>query len=207
MDYLYYVGLGEYTTHLIVWCWIVHTSFLYTNKMYLIYFYVLLCQTIINIEAQTTEDFCVICQCDGYVDGLIICDQYLPNTYVLNHAVKTGNHTLIVRNDFDIDEAYKTKIAHLFHNVIVERFNLMDTPPTPTKTQDTRANNMDVIDQTTIADGLKTDDGFLETSTQRQTTHKANIHTTSTTKTHNNVKSGYTKMDASIVGFVNREIA
>ncbi len=97
--------------------------------------YVFLCHTMLYISGQTTEDFCMVCQCDGYVDGYIICDNNLPSIYVISHAVKSGNHTLILRDAFDIYDAYEIEIIKLFHNVIIER------PP------DLDIDNKDIMDK------------------------------------------------------------
>ena len=85
-------------------------------------YFMLLALMLTKVVAQTTRNFCDECTCVGSVDGLIICDQYLPNQNVLLNAAKEGNYTLILRADFNSYFLNQKVIDSLFFDVQLEGY-------------------------------------------------------------------------------------
>ncbi len=97
----------------------------------IIYYLLFLCVSQSN--TQSTDSFCLVCECSSYEHGWVLCNRYLPDIFTIINAEPSGNYTLILRTDFDVYYTYKAEIDRLFYNVLVEDDSIISTTTPQTR--------------------------------------------------------------------------
>ncbi len=96
-------------------------------------------------SGQSTYDFCSVCICQySGTDGIVLCDNYLPNIGTILTASPAGNFTLVLRSDFAVYYTFKAEIDRLFHTVIIDDIN-NEIPETIFTHQDPKPTTKSII--------------------------------------------------------------